>query len=60
MSTIFVKKIRSEKHTDPKLRKRGGGVISMPGKKFWNTVLACTLLRKNFQDGVPLQKYPWV
>jgi hypothetical protein len=27
-------------------------VISMPRKKFWNTILACVLLGKNFQNGI--------
>jgi hypothetical protein len=25
----------------------------MPGKKFWNAVTVCALLRKNFRKGVP-------
>jgi hypothetical protein len=29
------------------------GVIPMPLKGFWNTVVACILLTKNLQDGVP-------
>jgi hypothetical protein len=28
-------------------------VISIPGKKFRNAVLACVLLRKSFRDDVP-------
>jgi hypothetical protein len=29
----------------------------MAGKKFWNAVPACVLLRKNFLNGIPSQKY---
>jgi hypothetical protein len=32
---------------------REGEVILMSGKKFWNTVLACVLLRKNLRNGLP-------
>jgi hypothetical protein len=27
-------------------------VIVMPGKRFWNAIPACVILRKNFQNGV--------
>jgi hypothetical protein len=28
-------------------------------KMFRNAILSCVLLRKNFWNGVPAQKYPW-
>jgi hypothetical protein len=30
-----------------------GGVIPIPGKKFWRAVPVCVLLRKNFWNSVP-------
>jgi hypothetical protein len=54
-SAIFVKKIGSGTHrvTQKSVRKGEVLVISMPGKKrFHNTVAACVLLRKNFQNGI--------
>jgi hypothetical protein len=34
--------------------------ISARKKKFRDTVAACALLRKNFRNGFPSQKYPWL
>jgi hypothetical protein len=51
-----VKKIGSRMHSDPKFDWRGGGVTLMPGrrgarkKRFRNAVLACILLRKNWNS----------
>jgi hypothetical protein len=58
-SATFINKIDFGTHSDPKFGWRGGGVIIlMPRKKgFQNTVPACIILRKNFQNGVPSQKY---
>jgi hypothetical protein len=41
-------------HSDPKFGQRGGGgsYIDAREERFWNTVLACVLLRKRFQNGV--------
>jgi hypothetical protein len=52
---FYLKKIRNT-YSDPKFGQRGKVlVIPMSGKKkrFWNAVLACILLRKNFWNGVP-------
>jgi hypothetical protein len=59
-SAIFLKKICFGTQW-PKIRLERGKVlvISMPGRKrFWNAVLACVLLRKNFWNSVPSQKCP--
>jgi hypothetical protein len=53
---FFLKKFWNAKN-DPKLSQRGVMfVISMPGKRFWNAILACVLLRKNFRNGGPAKK----
>jgi hypothetical protein len=52
---FFLKTIGSGTHrvTQNSVREGGVLVISMPGKKFWNAVTVCALLRKNFRKGVP-------
>jgi hypothetical protein len=51
--------------TDPKSSQRGVVlVIQMPGKKrFWNAVLVCVFLRKNFWNSIWCilsEKYAWI
>jgi hypothetical protein len=52
-SVIFLKKIGSIMHSNPKFGWRGGGVgyIAVRTKGYHNTVLAC-VLRMNTQTGV--------
>jgi hypothetical protein len=59
INAIFLKKIGSGTHSDPKFGRRGGGVsyIDDRKKRFRNAVPVCVLLRKNFRNGVPSQKY---
>jgi hypothetical protein len=63
-SAIFLKKMGSGTHSDPKFGRRGGGVsyIDYRKKGFRNSVPACVLLRKSFRNGVPalfVTKSPW-
>jgi hypothetical protein len=53
-SAIFLKKIGSGMHrvTQNSVRDGEVSVISMPGKKIQNTILACVLLRSNFWNSV--------
>jgi hypothetical protein len=53
-SAIFLKKIGSGMHSDPKFGWRGGGVsyIDAREKRFQNTIPACALLRKNFSNNI--------
>jgi hypothetical protein len=56
MSAIFLKKICSGRHSDQKFGWRRWGVkfYRCQGKKrLRNTVPACSILRKNFRNGVP-------
>jgi hypothetical protein len=52
-SAIFLEKVGSGMHSDPKFSQRGGGVSSINARKktFWNAILVCVLLRKNFLNG---------
>jgi hypothetical protein len=45
--------------SDPKFGRRGSGVsyINARKERFWNTNPDCILLRKNFWNGIPTQKY---
>jgi hypothetical protein len=47
-------------HSDPKFGRRGGGVsyIDARGKRFQNAILACVVLRKNFQNSFPAHSIP--
>jgi hypothetical protein len=47
-------------HSDPKFGWRGEGVtyIGARKKRFQNAIPACILLRKNFKNDIPSQKYP--
>jgi hypothetical protein len=58
---LFLKRQSSGTRNDTEIGRREGCVLatSTPGKRFWNVVRVCVLLRKNFRNGVPLQKYPW-
>jgi hypothetical protein len=51
---IFLKKIGSGTQIGQKFGQRWGGVsyINSRKKRFQNTIPVCTLLRKNFQNGV--------
>jgi hypothetical protein len=51
---IFLKKIGSRTHSDPKFSQRRGGVsyIDARKKRFQNAGPACVVLRKNFWNGV--------
>jgi hypothetical protein len=42
--------------SDPKFGQRGVVLYQCQKERFWNAVLACVLLRKNFWNGVPSQK----
>jgi hypothetical protein len=59
-SAVFLKKIGSGKHSDPKFGWRAGGVCCIDAKKkrFQNTILACVLLRNNFWNGVMTHSIP--
>jgi hypothetical protein len=59
LCAIFLKKISSGKHTDPKFGWRGGGVSYIDARKrrFRNAVPAFISLRKNFRH-IPSQTYP--
>jgi hypothetical protein len=49
---LLKKKIGSGMHSDTKLGPRGGVILLPQKKEFWNDILVCVLLRKNFQNGL--------
>jgi hypothetical protein len=62
-SAIFIWKKVLECKERPKIRLERGGVSYTNARKkgFWNAIMACVLLRKNFQNGVlapSITKYP--
>jgi hypothetical protein len=61
-TAILLMKIGSGAHSDPEFSWRQGGVscIDVREKRFQNTVPACVLLRRNFWNGIPSEKYPWL
>jgi hypothetical protein len=49
---FFSKRFRKTK-SDPKFGQTGVVLVTpMPGKKFWNAIPACIMLRKNSWNGV--------
>jgi hypothetical protein len=54
LSAVFLFKRFQNVKSDPKFDRRGVMLlIKMPERKrFWNIVLVCVLLRKNFQNSV--------
>jgi hypothetical protein len=60
--TVFLKKLGSGKHIDPKFGRREGCVSYYwcQDKKVPERRSVFVLLRKNFRNGVPSQKYPWL
>jgi hypothetical protein len=60
--TVFLKKLGSGKHIDPKFGRREGCVsyYRCQDKKVPERRSVFVLLRKNFRNGVPSQKYPWL